>query len=107
MRAFEVMDVLAAARRRDERVERDSSLEPTCHLEIGQPAAPTPPAVLAAAADALQGNLGYTDTAGLTELRSAIADFHSRWGGPPVLTDRVIVTSGASAGCVLAFGGDR
>lgn len=103
MPAFEVMDVLAAARRRDARVEGDSSLEPTCHLEVGQPAAPTPPAVLAAAADALGGHLGYTDTAGLTELRSAISEFHARRSGTPALEDRVVVTSGASAGCVLAL----
>lgn len=103
MPAFEVMDVLAAARQRDVRVEQDPSLAPTCHLEIGQPAAPTPPAVLAAASEALEGHLGYTDTVGLSELRSAIADFHGRRGGPHVPDDRVVITSGASAGCVLAF----
>lgn len=123
MPAFEVMDVLAAARRRDEEVVQDPSLEVTCHLEVGQPAAPTPRAVLAAAADALRGPLGYTEASGLAELRSRIAGFHQRRSeqhelpirnavypsagspkrSPQVHEGQVVVTSGASAGCVLAL----
>lgn len=100
---FEVMDVVAAARRRDLRALGDTTLEPTLHLEVGEPAAPTPQAVLEAAATALEGHLGYTDTCGLPELRSAIAAFHSARGAPAVTADRIVVTSGASAACVLAL----
>lgn len=103
MPAFEVMDVVAAARRRDEAVKRDPAMSPTCHLEVGQPGAPTPQAVLDAAAASLEGTLGYTDTIGLAELRTRIAEFHQTRGAPGVHDGRVVVTSGASAGCVLAF----
>lgn len=100
---FEVMDVVARARRRDTRAREDPTIRPTLHLEVGEPDAATPSAVLSAAAQALGGHLGYTDTCGMAELRSAISAFHDPRGAPGLPSERIVVTSGASGGCVLAF----
>ncbi|MFV0317576.1 MAG: pyridoxal phosphate-dependent aminotransferase [Microthrixaceae bacterium] len=95
--AFEVMDVLRAAR------EREAAGLETLHLEVGQPAALAPRAVLDAAAAALGGPLGYTDALGLPELRERIALHYAQRYGIQLDPARVVVTSGASAGTVLAL----
>lgn len=93
---FYVMEVIRAAR---ERTERGGEV---LHLEVGQPSTGAPQAALAAARTALEHpeQLGYTDATGLPELRRAIAATY-----PDGLVDpeQVVVTAGASAGCVLAF----
>jgi aspartate/methionine/tyrosine aminotransferase len=66
------------------------------HLEIGEPDFPTPPAVVAAAGRALQeGYTHYCASAGLNELREAIANEVRSTRGIPVNTDWVVVTPGA------------
>ena len=74
------------------------------HLEIGEPAAPPPPAAVEACERALrQGFTRYTDSRGIPELREAIAAEHSARSGVPVSADRVLVTSGTSAAMQLVF----
>lgn len=99
---FEVMDIVAAARLRDEQAASDGG-DAVLHLEVGQPSARPPDAVLEAARVALDGPLGYTDALGTAALRDAICDFYTRRIDAHVPVERVAVTSGASAGCVLAF----
>src|SRR5690606_16672126 len=92
------MDVLAAANRREAAGER------VIHMEVGQPSAPAPAAVLEAARAALDhGRLGYTEARGRAELRRAIAAHYRRTYGVEVAEDRVVVTTGSSAGFNLAF----
>ncbi len=102
--AFEVMDTVRAARERDETVRTaESALPETCHLEVGQPAAGPPAVALRAAQAAMAAPHGYTDSLGMPELRSRIAEFHRERHGTEVDPERVVITSGASAGCVLAL----
>jgi aspartate aminotransferase len=66
------------------------------HLEIGEPDFPTPPGVVAAASQALQeGYTHYCASAGLNELREAIATEVRLTRGIPVNADWVVVTPGA------------
>ncbi|MEZ5267106.1 MAG: aminotransferase class I/II-fold pyridoxal phosphate-dependent enzyme [Microthrixaceae bacterium] len=89
---------------RDETVRTaESSLPETCHLEVGQPAAGPPAVALRAAQAAMAAPHGYTDSLGMPELRSRIAEFHRERHGTEVDPERVVITSGASAGCVLAL----
>jgi aspartate/methionine/tyrosine aminotransferase len=93
-----VMDVMAAAARIEAAGGR------VIHLEVGQPAAPAPATALAAARDALQsGRLGYTETLGIPSLRARIARHYGERYGVDVAPSRVIVTTGSSAGFILAF----
>ncbi len=96
---FQVMDLVRAARERGER----PAPGPVCHLEVGQPSAPAPAAVLDAARAALDGPLGYTDSLGLPALRARIAADYGDRHALDVDPARVAVTTGASAGCLLAF----
>ncbi len=74
------------------------------HLEVGEPFGPAPRTALDAAKQALDaGMIGYTEATGRPALRERIAaHYHDRYG-VEVAPDRVIVTTGSSAGFVLAF----
>ncbi|MGC9072258.1 MAG: pyridoxal phosphate-dependent aminotransferase [Acidilobus sp.] len=62
---------------------------------IGQPDYPTPKHIREAAKDALdQGFTGYTETAGIPELREAIADYLNGRYGADVKPDEIVVTTG-------------
>lgn len=66
------------------------------HLEIGEPDFETPAHIREAAKDALdRGYTHYTPSAGLPELREAIAKHIGRARGYPVSPDEVVVTPGA------------
>jgi aspartate/methionine/tyrosine aminotransferase len=96
--AFMVMDVMAAAARIEAAGGR------VVHMEVGQPAAPAPATAIAAARAALSGRqLGYTETLGLPSLRARIARHYSDTYGITVDPARVAVTTGSSAGFILAF----
>jgi aspartate/methionine/tyrosine aminotransferase len=96
--AFMVMDVMAAAARIEAAGGR------VVHMEVGQPAAPAPATAIAAARAALSGRqLGYTETLGLPSLRARIARHYSDTYGIAVDPTRVAVTTGSSAGFILAF----
>jgi aspartate/methionine/tyrosine aminotransferase len=96
--AFMVMDVMAAAARIEEQGGR------VIHMEVGQPAAPAPSCAIAAARSALgHGRLGYTESLGMPALRTRIARHYGEQYGADLDPERVIVTTGSSAGFVLAF----
>jgi len=66
------------------------------HLEIGEPDFDTPPAIVAAGVAALErGETHYTPSAGVVELREAIARYLSDRRGVRADPDQVIVTPGA------------
>ncbi len=95
---FMVMDVMAAA----SRIEAAGGH--VIHMEVGQPAAPAPVTAIAAARAALvNGRLGYTETLGMPTLRARIARHYTDKYGVAVDPARVVVTTGSSAGFVLAF----
>ena len=95
---FLAMDVMAAAAaklRRGDDVVR---------MEVGQPSAPAPRAVIAAARRALEvGRVPYTEALGLPALRARIARDYAERHGVRVAPERVVVTTGSSAGFILAF----
>ncbi len=95
---FIVMDVMDAAHRLE--AEGRSII----HMEIGQPATPAPEGARAALVRAMAaGPLGYTGALGLPALRSRIARLYADWYGLDLDPSRVIVTTGSSAGFILAF----
>ncbi|HEY1244982.1 MAG TPA: aminotransferase class I/II-fold pyridoxal phosphate-dependent enzyme [Hyphomicrobiaceae bacterium] len=96
--AFIVMDVMQAA------AEREASGQGVIHMEVGQPGTPAPRAALVRVAQALEREtLGYTVALGLPELRARIARHYAERHGVAVEPERVVVTTGSSAGFVLAF----
>jgi aspartate/methionine/tyrosine aminotransferase len=95
---FMVMDVMAAAARIEAAGGR------VVHMEVGQPAAPAPATAIAAASAALtRGRLGYTQALGIPSLRERIARHYQERHGLEIDPARVIVTTGSSAGFILAF----
>jgi aspartate aminotransferase len=66
------------------------------HLEIGEPDFDTPPAIVAAGVAALErGETHYTQSAGVVELREAIAQYLKERRGVRADPGQVIVTPGA------------
>jgi len=95
---FMVMDVMAAAAR------IEAAGGKVVHMEVGQPAMGAPTPAIAAVRAALgKSALGYTESLGIASLRSRIARHYAETYRVPVSADRVIVTTGSSAGFVLAF----
>jgi aspartate/methionine/tyrosine aminotransferase len=93
-----VMDVMAAAARIEEAGGR------VIHMEVGQPAAPAPSTAIKAAQAALAaGRLDYTEALGIPPLRARIARHYSETYGFALDPARVAVTTGSSAGFILAF----
>ena len=96
--AFLALDVLGAAGAL-ERAGRD-----IVHLELGEPGAPAPRLVVEAARAALDlGRIGYTEALGRPSLRDRIAAHYQEIHGVSVDPSRVVVTTGSSAGFILAF----
>ncbi|MEO1556392.1 MAG: aminotransferase class I/II-fold pyridoxal phosphate-dependent enzyme [Pseudomonadota bacterium] len=95
---FIVMDVMEAAR------AAETAGRHVIHMEVGQPGTGAPQAAIRALGAAMdQGPLGYTVALGLPELRARIAQLYGEWYNVDLDPDRVIVTSGASGGFILAF----
>jgi aspartate/methionine/tyrosine aminotransferase len=94
---FMVMDVVAAAARLEAQGRR------IIHMEVGQPAASAPATAIAAARAALSSPLRYTETLGITSLRRRIARAYAEWHQLEVDPARIVVTTGSSAGFILAF----
>jgi aspartate/methionine/tyrosine aminotransferase len=96
---FHVMDLLAAATTR-QRTHGD-----LLNLLAGQPMTGAPAPVREEAKRLLDSGdpLGYTPSAGILELREAIAGHHRRMHGIEVHPDEVVVTTGSSGGFLLAF----
>ncbi len=95
--AFIVMDVVARAARLEAAGRR------IIHMEVGQPAAAAPTSARAAAQAALGGPVGYTESLGIAPLRARIAAHYRERYGIDLDPGRVIVTTGSSAGFMLAF----
>jgi aspartate/methionine/tyrosine aminotransferase len=84
--AFEVLSKARALERQGKDI---------VHLEIGEPDFDTPANVVESAVDALhKGWTHYGPSAGLPELRQAIAEYVSRTRGVPVDSDEVVVVPG-------------
>jgi aspartate/methionine/tyrosine aminotransferase len=94
---FMVMDVMAAAAR------IEAAGGHVIHMEVGQPAAPAPKAALAAAQAALSGPLRYTESLGIPSLRERIARHYAEAYNVAVSPERIVVTTGSSAGFILVF----
>jgi aspartate/methionine/tyrosine aminotransferase len=95
---FMVMDVMAAAARIEAAGGR------VIHMEVGQPAAPAPASAIAAARAALgSARLQYTEALGIPTLRARIARHYHESFGISIDPARIAVTTGSSAGFILAF----
>jgi aspartate/methionine/tyrosine aminotransferase len=95
---FIVMDVMEAARAAEE-AGRD-----IVHMEVGQPGSGAPQAARDRLAHEMEGGpLGYTVALGRPDLRAAIAALYGEWYDVDLDPARVVLTSGASGGFLLAF----
>ena len=95
---FYVMEVMQAA------ADREAAGRDVLHLEVGQPSTPAPNSAIRAATRALESDvLGYTTALGLAPLRERIARWYFERYDVSVNPGRIVVTTGASGSCVLAF----
>ncbi len=95
---FVVMDVMREAN------ARQAAGGDIIHMEVGQPGTPAPRLVREAVERAMaRGALGYTDALGLPELRERIARHYREAHNLDISPGRIVVTTGSSAGFVLAF----
>jgi len=95
---FMVMDMLRAAN------ERAAAGDAVIHLDAGQPSTMAPKAVREAAQRALATDrLGYSDSGGLPGLKHAIARHCKKGYGVDVGGEEIVITTGSSAGFLLAF----
>ena len=95
---FLAMDVLSQA------AEREAAGHSVIHMEVGEPGAPPPRVVREAAMRALAGGrVGYTASLGRPSLRARIARHYRDTYGVNVDAERIAVTTGSSAGFILAF----
>ncbi len=95
---FIVMDVMEAARQREEAGQH------IIHMEVGQPATGAPRKAVAHLGAAMQSDpLGYTVALGRPDLRAGIAALYQRWYGLDLSPERIVVMAGSSAAFVLAF----
>jgi aspartate/methionine/tyrosine aminotransferase len=93
---FHVMALLARAR------ELEAQGRSIIHMEIGEPDFPTPAPIIRAGVRALEkGELFYTPTPGLPQLREAIAGYYRSRYGIAISASRILVTTGASAALML------
>ncbi|SDM76537.1 aminotransferase class I/II-fold pyridoxal phosphate-dependent enzyme [Actinomyces ruminicola] len=93
---FHAMSIGARAR------EIEAQGHSVSKLSLGEPSFGAPPAVREALAHAARQDLPYTPAAGLPQLRQAIARFYRERHRVDVSPERILVTSGASAGLLLA-----
>jgi aspartate/methionine/tyrosine aminotransferase len=74
------------------------------HLEAGQPGTRAPKRALDAARAALEADaLGYTEAVGRPALRERLSRFYRETYAVDVAPERIVVTTGSSAGFLLAF----
>ena len=95
---FVVMDVMRQAN------ARQAAGGDIIHMEVGQPGTPAPRLVREVVEREIgRGPLGYTDALGLPDLRQRIARHYREAHNLDISPARVVVTTGSSAGFVLAF----
>ncbi len=74
------------------------------HMEVGQPSSAPPRQVIEAAKAALDvDRIGYTNALGIPALRERISKHYADTYGLSVPAERVVITTGSSAGFILAF----
>ena len=74
------------------------------HMEVGEPDFDTPACIREAAQKAMEkGKTHYTDSLGIPELRSAIAQHYKKTYGVDVDPDQVMVTAGSSPALLIAI----
>jgi aspartate/methionine/tyrosine aminotransferase len=96
--AFVVMDIMREAN------ARQTAGGDIVHMEVGQPGTPAPRIVREAVMREMSRSaLGYTEALGLPELRERIAQHYRETYGVTVARERIVVTTGSSAGFLLAF----
>lgn len=96
---FHVMEVMARAQ------ALEASGRSIIHLEVGEPDFPTAQPIIDAGREFLSGgHVHYTAALGLPRLRRAIAGWYAMRYGLEIPLERIVVTAGASAALVLAFG---
>eukprot|EP00741_Cyanophora_paradoxa_P010710 tig00020538_g10352.t1 len=92
------MEVLQAA------MKREAAGGECFHLQVGQPSTGAPQRVIKAAQEALVSDkIGYTPAFGIPALRERIARHYKDEYNAEVPAERIAVTTGSSAGFVLAF----
>ena len=95
---FIVMDIMERAQSAEQAGQK------VVHLEVGQPGTPAPKIARELLKSFMTKNpMGYTVALGLTDLRKKIAELYGLWYGLDIDWNRIIITSGSSAGFVLAF----
>ena len=95
---FIVMDIMERA----DLVEQKGKT--VVHMEVGQPGTSAPKAAKDFLKASMEYNpMGYTLALGLPDLRKKIAELYGEWYGVDIDWNRIIITSGSSAGFILAF----
>ena len=95
---FIVMDIMENARKAEE--EGNDII----HMEVGQPSTPAPQNAQTKLCEEMKkSNLGYTVALGIPELRARISRLYGEWYNLDLNPNRVIITSGSSAGFILSF----
>ena len=95
---FIVMDVMENARKAEERGED------IIHMEVGQPGTPAPIEAQRQLIEKMKNDsMGYTVALGIPELRKRISQLYGDWYNLDLNPDRIIITSGSSAGFILSF----
>ena len=100
---FLVMDVIARANARARALAAQGSA--VIRMEVGQPGTGAPRGAARAASRALLAGeaLGYTEALGLQSLRQRISDHYRSFYDAEIAAQRIVVTTGASGGFLLAF----
>ncbi len=95
---FIVMDVMENARKAEEKGKD------IVHMEVGQPGTPAPIDAQKELIKIMKNDsLGYTVALGIPELRQRISQLYGDWYNLDLNPNRIIITSGSSAGFILSF----
>ena len=95
---FIVMDVMENARKAEEKGDD------IVHMEVGQPGTPAPIEAQRQLIEKMKNDsMGYTVALGIPELRKRISQLYGDWYNLDLNPDRIIITSGSSAGFILSF----
>ncbi len=97
LQPFHVMEILAEAK------ALEAEGHNIVHLSAGEPGAPPAPEVREAARAVLDKPQRYTEAKGIVPLREALVAHYREKYGVALDKERIIVTTGSSAGFLLAF----
>lgn len=97
LQPFHVMEILAMAK------ALEAGGQSVIHLSAGEPGAPPAPEVRAAVRAELDKPQRYTEAKGIVPLRAALVAYYSSRHRVDIDPGRIIVTTGSSAGFLLAF----